>query len=440
LNAWEIIELCFYLYKEGAETIYALPYGRDAVSFSLPANQTCDWITYQMDDGLNCDKKERSAQVVRQALASPTGTSKLSQLACGRKKAVIVISDGTRLCPSELLLPALLEELNAGGIPDNAIDIVIALGLHRKQTKEEMICLVGAPVFRRIRVHNHSAEPEDCVRLGRTSSGTPVEINRLVAEADLRIVTGNIEPHAMAGISGGMKSIVPGTASRRCIEHNHGLSLQDRVKLGEPDNRVHTDIEEALRFISVDFMLNVVVNHRREVLEAVAGHIIDAHRAGVRLASERFIVPVGRSYDLTLVSPGGYPKDMQMYQSLKALRNASKITKNGGAIIMAAACQEIFGNGIFQYWVETMKDRQRTVSKLNREFVLGAHKITHLDEVLSKQRVYLLSEIPEPIVRLLGMEPVADLQSTLEQILDQARGKPTIACMPYGSLTFPSLS
>lgn len=377
---------------------------------------------------------------IRQALEQPVGTPKLAELARGRRNAVIVISDGTRLCPSELLLPLLLQELNNGGISDEMVDIVIALGLHRKHTEEEIEQLVGSSVFRRIRVHNHSTEPEDCVRLGITTSGTPVEINRTVAEADLRIMTGNIEPHALVGVSGGIKAIIPGTASKRCIEHNHGLSLTRKAKIGSPDNPIHRDLEEALRFIQVDFLLNVVVNHRKEIVEAVAGHVIDSHREGVRRAMERFLIPVPQAYDVTIVSPGGHPKDMQMYQAIKALRNASTLTKSGGKIIMAAACEEQFGNGIFQYWVETMPDLKQAAGKLNRQFVLGAHKIAHLDEVLSKQRVYLLSEMPDPLVKLLGIEPVTDLQATIEQLLSSSHGMQSIAYMPYGALTFPLMS
>ncbi|OXM85056.1 nickel-dependent lactate racemase [Paenibacillus rigui] len=419
--------------------MYPLPYGRGTVSFRLPPSQPCNLITYRMEPNKSEDASTEPFDVIRQALDRPVGTPALKELALNKQSAVILISDGTRLCPSELLLPPLLQELNQGGIPDQAIDIVIALGLHRMHTREEMIRLVGEEVFARVRVHNHSSDAEDCIRLGLTSAGTPVEINRTVVDADLRIVTGNIEPHALAGISGGVKALVPGTASKRCIEHNHSLSLDDNAGIGSAGNRVHRDMEEALQFISVDFLLNVIVNHKREILEAVAGHVIDSHRTGIQRAAERFMVPVDPAYDITIVSPGGHPKDMHMYQAVKALRNASAITKSGGTILMAAECKEMYGNGLFQFWVETMKDRKRTAAKLDREFVLGPHKIAHLEEVFRRQKVYLLSEIPEPVVRLLGFEPMADLNSTLDQVLSQAHGTQSMACMPFGSLTFPLL-
>lgn len=373
---------------------------------------------------------------IRAALERPVGTPALSELAKGRRNAVIIISDGTRLCPSYLLLPPLLEELKRGGIDDDAITVLIALGMHRHHTQEEMERLVGAEVYGRVRVVNHSAAQEDCVYLGTTTAGTPIEINRLATEADLLIVTGNIEPHAMAGVSGGVKAVIPGIASQRCIERNHSLSLSDAAATpGNPENPVHRDMVDGLQFISVDFMLNVVVNHKQQVLEAVAGHVIDAHRTAIGRAASRFIVPAATDYDVTVVSPGGHPKDMQLYQSVKALRNAAAITKPGGTILLAAECPEMLGNGTFQLWADTMADRSRAVAKLKQQFQLGAHKILHIDEVLSRQTVYLYSAIPRAMAELLGFIPADSLQAAFDLVL---KGPPVkLAVMPFGSLTYP---
>jgi nickel-dependent lactate racemase len=376
-----------------------------------------------------------SMTLIRDALLHPIGTPRLCELAVGKHNAVILISDGTRLSPSKLLLPPLLQELNTGGIPDHAIDIIIALGLHRKHTAEEIEHLVGSEVFRRIRVHNHSAAQEDCVHLGFSSAGTPIELNRIVVEAELRIVTGNIEPHAMAGISGGIKALIPGAASQACIEHNHSLSLHFQPKVGRTDNPIHRDLEETLNFISVDFLLNVVVDHKQQVHQAVAGHVTAAHQVAVKLAAESFIVPVTKMYDLVVVSPGGQPKDQQLYQSIKALRNASSITKPGGSILLIAECPEMFGNGIFQFWIETMSSRETMVAKLQQQFVLGAHKVLHLDEVLSQHTVHLYSSLPKPLVELLGMRSVSDLQRSFDEISKPADLQ--IGIMPFGSLTYP---
>ncbi|CAG7648803.1 Lactate racemase [Paenibacillus solanacearum] len=413
--------------------IPVLRYGTTTLSVSIP--QAYDTITYVAHDR-DMPDEQSSLQRIRHALEVPIGSSPLRELAAGKTSAVILVSDGTRLCPTPLLLGPLLEELNAAGIADHAIDIVVALGLHRKHTAEELERLVGAEAYRRIRVHNHSPLDEDCVHVGTTSFGTPVEINRLVAEASLRIATGNIEPHALVGVSGGVKAMIPGVASHRCIEANHGLSLQVKAVPGDPDNAIHHDLEQSLAFVPVHFLLNVIVDHDRHVLHAVAGHIIDAHRAGVSEAAKLFVVPIKKRYDVVVVSAGGAPKDRQLYQSLKALRNAASIAKPGGTLILVAECPEMLGNGIFQFWIDTITDRDRMVAMLKQSFVVGAHKILHMDEILRSHKVYLHSSMPEHVTELLGFVPAPDVEAVIASELRPPDA--TIAVMPFGALTYPT--
>lgn len=411
-----------------------LRYGQTTVSFQIPSGHTLRTVTYRLPRNPGSQLESRTR--IRRALDAPIGSSPLRRLARCKTEAVILIPDGTRLCPSPLLLEPLLEELNEAGIPDDRIDVVVALGYHRRHTQEELRELVSHPVYTRVRVHNHSCLSEDCVYIGTTTLGTPVEINRLVAASPLRIVIGNIEPHSLVGISGGVKSLVPGVASKRCIEHNHALSLTHKAIVGSSDNPVHRDLEEAQRLVPVHFMLNVIVDHDRHVLDAVAGDIVKAHQVGMRLAAERFLVPASPVYDIVIASPGGYPKDLHMYQAVKTLRNAAAFTKPGGTIILVAECSEMLGNGQFQAWLDTMHNRSHTVAQLRAHFVLGAHKILHIDEILAHHRVYLLSAMPRPVTQLLGFTPVESLDSLLEELLSPQR--PTAAaCLPYGALTFP---
>ncbi len=368
-------------------------------------------------------------------MSAPVGALKLRELAKGKSRAVILISDGTRLCPTWLLLPPLLEELHAAGLGDDQIDIVVALGAHRKHTPDELKRLVGAEVYARIRVHNHSAASEDCVHRGTTSLGTPVEINRLVAETPLRIATGNIEPHAMVGISGGVKALVPGVASRRTIECHHALSLTYKAVPGVPFNPLHLDLEEAERLVPIHFLLNVIVDHNRHVLKAVAGHPAEAHKKGSAFAADWFTRRVSELYDVIVVSAGGAPKDLQMYQALKALRNAAAFVRPGGALLLVAECPEGMGNGLFQHWIETMGDRRKMTAKLRDRFVLGAHKILHVEEVLRRARVFIHCSLPRHLIELLGFYPADDLSVTTQALLQAPGAK--LALMPFGSLTYP---
>ncbi|MEF3304308.1 nickel-dependent lactate racemase [Paenibacillus sp. GYB003] len=373
--------------------------------------------------------------LIREALRQPVRGKRLDELAVGRKRAVILISDGTRLCPSHLFLPALLESLNRGGISDDRIRIVVALGMHRQHTTDELKQLVGDSVYGRVEVANHSPYPEHCVHVGTTRNGTPIEINRDVVEADLRIATGGIEPHRLVGVSGGVKALVPGVASRRCIETNHALSQRYKARLGDPDNPIHRDLEEAHSAVPIHFLFNVIANHRRELLDAFAGELAATHRRGLAAARARFFIPADKKFDVVVASTGGHPKDASLYQAIKTLQNASAFAKSGGSIMLLARCEEHFGSGIFQHWVETGQDRRAIAAKLRQQFVLGAHKVTHIDDIVTHQTVHLYSDMPEPIVELAGLIPVRNLEETLNRLSRSASCE--AAFMPYGALTFP---
>ncbi|MEB3103788.1 nickel-dependent lactate racemase [Paenibacillaceae bacterium T2] len=416
--------------KGGSSLQFELPYGNRHVQFRLPDARMVETIHYQFRQAVSDPLPQ-----IRKALLEPIGSPPLAEIAKGRSSAAIVISDSSRLNPSHLFLEEMIHHLNQSGMKDSQITVIVALGMHRKQTAEELIRLAGPAVHRRVRVINHSPHPDDCVYLGTTSRGTPIEINRLVAEADLRIATGNIEPHWLAGISGGVKALVPGVASQRCIERNHALSLTSQVSPGDTGNPLHRDMEEALAKVPVHFLLNTVVDHQKNLLGIFAGSLQQAHAQGAAFANEVFKVSVTREYDVVIASPGGWPKDAQLYQAVKTLQNASAAAKPGGTIVLAARCEEQFGNGVFQHWVETVQDRQRIVRELNRNFVLGAHKIKTIDEILQKQKVYLFSDMPAPLVELSGFHAISNLQETIDRLADNP--STSFAVMPFGALTFP---
>jgi lactate racemase len=414
----------------GGTHIYSIPYGKSTIGLKLPSGIEADWIDYHRHSPAADD-------CIDQALEHPYGCPSLEKAVKGCNKVVIIISDKTRLCPSYIFLNALLQRLNRAGIDDKQIRIIVALGVHRKQTEEELIELVGKDIYKRIYVMNHSSLPEDCVHLGVTRLGTPIEINKHVVDADFRILTGNLEPHALVGVSGGVKALFPGTASAPAIEHNHSLSQKYPSTPGAADNPIRADMEEMLQVLPVHYLFNVLVDHERKLLGAVAGDVISAHRAGLELVRRTFLVEVPHLYDRVIVSAGGHPKDMQLYQSIKALKNASAITKPGGSIILVARCEEQYGNGIFQYWVETMQDRSVMTQKLQQKFVLGAHKIEHIDQVLKQHEVCLYSEVLPASAQLLGFHPISDLDSFLAERISEPSLK--VAVIPYGGLTFPQV-
>lgn len=371
--------------------------------------------------------------LIREALAAPIGSPALGELARGRCSAVVLISDMTRLCPSHLLLPPILDALNEGGIPDDRIRVIVALGTHRAQTDEELRRLTGA-AYDRVRVENHSSLPEDNIRVGTTSFGTVVALNPAVVEADLRIATGNIEPHRLVGMSGGVKALFPGVASRDSIQQHHARSLTDRATPGDTDNSLYRELEEIARIVPVHFLCNVVVDPHRQPIAAFAGNPDAAHRRGIAFAKGCFLTPVPRKYDVVIASAGGSPKDMQLYQAIKSLENAAEFAKDGGAVLLIARCEERYGNAAFQEWTETHVDRERAIRHLSETFVLGAHKLAILDKVLRRVQAFLYSDLPPPISALLGFTPVGDPSGWVRERL---RPETAVAAMPVASLTFP---
>jgi len=377
--------------------------------------------------------------LLRSALDQPIGTPCLRDIARPEQQVVLVTSDLTRPCPSDQLLPHLLDELRVAGVPDANITIIMALGLHRPMTGAEMEAAVGASVYKRVRVINH--DPLDIIRLGTTTRGTPVEIARAVVEADLRICVGNLELHYFAGYSGGAKAILPGCASRATVQANHAMMVRREASAGRLDgNPVRADLEEGAAMVGIDFILNVLVDGHHRILGAVAGDVTAAHRRGCALVAEQGIVPVPQLADVVLVSAGGYPKDLNLYQAQKALDNAAYAVRAGGVVILLAECGEGFGNTTFETWFREAGSPGDILERIQREFVLGGHKAAAIASVLQRAGVYLVSSMPQGLVRSCGLLPFDDANRAVETALEQVGPSACVVVMPEGGSVLPVLS
>jgi nickel-dependent lactate racemase len=305
-------------------------------------------------------------------------------------------------------------------------------------TGAEMEAAVGSSLYRRLRVVNH--DPLDVVRLGTTTRGTPVEITRAVVEADLRVCVGNLELHYFAGYSGGAKAILPGCASRATVQANHAMMVRPEASAGRLEgNPVRADLEEGAAMASIDFVLNVVVDGQHRILGAVAGDVTAAHRRGCELVAEQGIVPVSQLADVILVSAGGYPKDLNLYQAQKALDNAAYAVRDGGIMILLAECSEGLGNKTFEAWMREAHSPDDLLARIQREFVLGGHKAAAVAAVLKRASVYLVSSMPADLVRSYGLEPFAGLPEALEAALVQAGPDARVLAMPQGGSVLPVL-
>lgn len=375
---------------------------------------------------------------VERALKKPISSRRLRDIVKPHEKIVIVTSDITRPMPTYEVMPTLLNELYSAGVSKENITLVFALGIHRKHTEEERRKLAGGQVWNEIACID--GDFEDVVHLGTTSRGTPVDIVRAVAEADRRICLGNIEYHYFAGYSGGAKAIMPGVSTREAIENNHKYMVAVAASAGSIDgNPVREDIEEAAAMVGVDFILNVVLDEHKNIIHAVAGNVTAAHRDGCKFLDSLYKKPIKDLADIVLVSQGGTPKDLNLYQTQKALDNAKFAVKPGGIIILIGSCNEGLGEAVFEQWMTQAKSPQSMLSRLKTGFELGGHKAAAIAMVLERANVYLVSELAPKLVKDIFLEPFQSVQEAFDVAILKLGKQASVLAMPFGGSTLPVL-
>lgn len=378
------------------------------------------------------------AEVAR-ALAHPIGTPRLGEIVHPGEKIAIVTSDITRPCPTWRILPALLDELYAAGCRREDIALVFALGSHRHHTQEEQRKLAGERAWAEIRCVD--GDPSDCVHMGATDCGTPVDITRIVAEADRRICLGNIEYHYFAGYSGGAKAIMPGCSTREAIQSNHRMMVREEAHAGNLDsNPLRQDLEQAAAICGVDFIVNVVLDEHKQIVRAVAGDLAEAHREGCKFLDQMYLKKIDSRADIVLVSQGGAPKDLNLYQTQKALDNAKHAVKPGGTIILIGSCREGLGEKVFEQWMLSAPTPESMIERIGRDFQLGGHKAAAIAMVLKNAEIYLVSELDDDFVEKIFLKPAKSAQDALDRAFARLGPDATVLAMPYGGSTLPSES
>ncbi len=375
---------------------------------------------------------------VERALAEPIGAPELGEVVKPGEKIAIVTSDITRPCPTWQIMPALLKRLYAAGVQKQDITLVFALGSHRHHTPEEMQHLAGDMAYNEIKCVD--SDPEDCINMGATKHGTPVDITRVVAEADKRICLANIEYHYFAGYSGGAKSIMPGVSNRTAIQVNHSMMVQPEAHAGRlAGNPIREDIEEAAAICGIDYIVNVVLDEHKQIIKAVAGDVTQAHRAGCAFLDTLYRKEIKQKADIVLVSQGGAPKDLNLYQTQKALDNAKHAVREGGVIILIGSCKEGLGEKTFQNWIEEANKPQDLIDRVQADFKLGGHKAAAIAMVLANADVYLVSEMPEELTKKCFLTPFASAQAALDAAFAKLGADAKVLAMPYGGSTLPQL-
>ena len=403
-----------------------------------------DYVPFHVDDShhpveLNpkeCPKVESEAAEVRRALANPIGTPKLSEIVKPGEKIVIITSDVTRPVPSWVVVPCVVEELEKAGVKDDDITVVFGLGSHRGQTDEERKRLVGEDIYNRIRCID--SDPDNCEHLGTCKNGTSVDIFRPVMEADRRILVGNVEYHYFAGYSGGMKAIMPGVSTREAIQSNHKNMIRPGAYAGHLEgNPVREDIEETYNFCPVDFIVNVALDDHKQIAFAAAGDRIKAHREACRFLDSIYKIKIDKPRDVVIVSTGGYPKDINLYQAQKSIDNAKHAVREGGIMVVAASCKEGYGSDTFGKWIQNYDKPEDRIKAIHEHFELGGHKSAALALVQQKCDIYLVTDMDDALVTKANMTPFHDLQTAVDAALAKMGKDSDVYVIPIGGSTLP---
>lgn len=412
---------------------FSLAYGRGSQEIVVGGDNRAIVLEPKPSSG-NADV----ATIVREAINNPIGTSRLCELAAPGKRIAIIVSDITRPCPTSTLLPFVLEELSCAGVSNEDIMIVFGVGSHRKHTEEEKEALVGPEIYREFRCVD--SDVTKVAYLGETRRGTPVEVFVPVAQANLKIVLGNFEFHYFVGYSGGVKGAIPGVASLRTIQANHSLMVEPNAVAGHyEDNPVRQDIEEAGAMLGIDFVLNVVLDADFNIVAAVAGDPLKSHTVGRKILNAQNMVDLNDYADVVVVSAGGYPKDIDLYQSQKALDNARLAVRQGGVIVLVAECRDGMGHGTFADWMTAGHTPDQLIQRIRDNFVLGGHKAAAIALTMKQADIYLVSSFADEQVKRMGLRPFANAAEAVATALHQAGPGATVAIMPHGGATVPRI-
>lgn len=423
----------------------SLPYGKGEVSFAIPENQFfCEvW-------GNECPGVKGLEQEYRHALEHPLDSPPLSQLIKPGETVVILVADITRTWQRNAeTLPFLLEALNELGVPDHKITIIIAVGGHRANTEPEFREICGKATCQRIRVINHDASDEmNMVYLGRTSRGTEVSVNKIAMEADRLIMTGGVVYHIMVGYGGGRKMILPGISSIKTIRQSHLWSLGPNLGDGTNPiatsgitrgNPTHDDMMDVCSFVKPHFVVNIVPNMAGEIVGIFAGNWVSAWLEATRLVDCIFTAEIEDQADIVIGSAGGYPRDINLYQTVKLMANCYEASKESGVSILLSECQDISEPIEFFQWFDypNLLEMERA---LRKEFTIAGWAAFRVIEFCRKKMILLTRKDNAPFVEKTKLIPAYTIDEALTRAYDLCGKKdPRIMIMPQGATVLPRL-
>ena len=419
-----------------------LDYGKTGLEVNLPEDRVLGPL------GIRPAPPIANAEAaIAEALRRPIGTPPLAELARGRRNACILVCDITRPVPNRLLLPPILRTLQEQGIARRDILLLIATGLHRPNEGAELEEMLGPEIVANYRIENHHGKVlEEHDYLGETPNGVPIYLDRRYVRADLKITTGLIEPHLMAGYSGGRKVICPGIAALETVKIWHGPRFLEhpRADCGILDgNPVHEENTRIAKLAGCDFIVNVCLDGERRITWVGGGDMVKPWEEGVRFVEGVVKVPVPEPVDVVVTSCAGYPLDTTWYQAIKGLTGALTIVKNGGTIVLAASLSQGIGSPEFQRLIADNPDlkafKQRILSK--DYFVMDQWQLEELAKVVQRCRVKVVTDgVPPETLRHCHVEPAASVEQAVADSLAEYGPRARVAVIPKGPYVLPYIA
>lgn len=405
-----------------------LPYGKGRVTLDVPDGNLMTIVRpNELRPGAD------AATTIRQALETPLDSERLKAIVEDGDKVVLVVDDYTRACPTARLLPLVLDEL---GVGKRHITILFANGTHRPVMASEASNILG-PSSDLPWVNSVEMDYE---YVGTTTRHTEVRLCKKFIDADVRVLLGDVELHYYAGYGGGRKSILPGISSHEAVQNNHKLMFDPNARLGNlQGNPVHLDMVEAYELSNTSFILNVVQNSNHELVGAFAGSH-DAFYEGVKLVDSMYKIASDEASDIVIAAANGYPKDINLYQALKAVSSVLDVVKKDGVLILLAECSEGHGNDNFHADMQRYEDSDAVKHDLLEEFVLGRHKVYYMLDALEKVNIILVSAMARvEVENVFRLRYAKDIASALEMAFELAGGDSSVLLSPNASTTMSCL-
>jgi nickel-dependent lactate racemase len=416
-------------------TLYRLPYGKGFLDLDLPDRP--GWEVRLL--------APREVAAAPDPLAAVEAALDAHPISPRGGSAVVAINDKTRPVPHAVLLPPLLRRLERLGYPPERMTLLIATGTHAPMREDEFASVVPPEILARYPVFSHDCDDARAlVSLATTAAGTPVSVNRRWHEAGLRVVVGNIEPHQFMGFSGGVKSAAVGLTARATINANHAMMTAPGAQINRyEDNPCRQDVEEVGRIIGVDYALNAVLNDHKQIVHALAGAPLDVMARGIPLLRAIYEVRVDEPFDLVIVTPGGWPKDINLYQAQKALAHATMIARPGASVILVAECPEGTGSGGYEKWMAEHRfaNHAEVLQAYATEgYRIGPHKAWQIARDATRVNLAFVSAMSTELSERLLLNPAPSVDAAVRAALAALPERARIAVMPFANATIPVLT